>query len=201
MQAENKIHFGVPVFEAILPNFDQKRIEIRDFLLRCQEKNRNNMIRSNHRGWHSKDDLHQSEVESLKWLTTQIYKIGSQFIHHADKARADQPIYLSSMWGNINNYGDWNLPHNHFPCEWSGCVYIDVSKQEKVAINGVAPGDILFMDPLPLGEHYLRKPTVGHTPVNGKIFIFPGYLLHMVAPHYEQDPRISIAFNFRLGER
>jgi len=35
---------------------------------------------------------------------------------------------------------------------------------------------------------------------DGTLYLFPGYLLHMVAPHYEQDPRISMAFNFRIGQ-
>lgn len=200
MQAENKLHFGVPIFGVTLTDFEERRLQIRDLLLNMQKSEGNQLVRSNYRGWHSRDNLHELEAEPLQWLTEKIYQLGCQYIHHVDKASTGKAIYLCAMWANINNYGDWNLPHAHFPCEWSGCVYIDVGQGSKESINGVAPGDIIFIDPLPMGELYGRSPLVGHTPINGRMFVFPGYLVHMVAPHYEQSSRISVAFNFRLAE-
>ncbi len=136
----------------------------------------------------------------MKWLTEQIYQLGVQLIRHAEGKVEEHPILLSSLWANINDFGAWNAPHAHLPCEWSGCIYVDVNETPSEESNGIHPGDIMFFDPAPVGLPYRKTPTVNYTPKNGTLYLFPGYLMHMVAPHYEEKPRISMAFNFRLGD-
>jgi len=199
IKAENRLHFGVPIFEAGLPNFEQHRLAIKQALLELREQDAG-INRSNQRGWHSEDALHQSEHPEFKWLTEQVYQVGTQLIRHAENFPIETQIYLSSLWGNINDFGAWNAPHAHLPCEWSGCIYIDVDESPSEQNSGICPGDILFFDPMPVGSPYRPAATVNYTPKNGTLYLFPGYLLHMVAPHYEQDPRISMAFNFRIGQ-
>ncbi|WP_341502326.1 TIGR02466 family protein [Gallaecimonas sp. GXIMD4217] len=199
IRAENRLHFGVPIFEAELPGFMARREAVRDLLLQLRQAD-GGITRSNQRGWHSQDNLHQSEEQLLQWLTEQIYQLGSQLIRHAEKKGPESPVYLSSLWANINDFGAWNAPHAHLPCEWSGCLYVDVNEAPEEKSNGIAPGDLMFFDPVPVGNPYRNATTVSYTPRNGTLFLFPGYLLHMVAPHYQQDPRISLAFNFRLGD-
>lgn len=60
---------------------------------------------------------------------------------------------------------------------------------------------MIFFNPLPLGLQYARAPAISAKSTNGKLFFFPGYLLHMVAPHFENKPRISVAFNLRFKPR
>lgn len=199
IKAENRHHFGISIFESSLPSFDENRLKIKQALLELRQADENGVTRSNQRGWHSHDQLHQSPDPVLKWLTEQLYQVGSQLIRHAEKLPSDTPIYLSSLWGNINDFGAWNAPHAHLPCEWSGVIYIDVNENPETQPNSITPGDIMFFDPIPVGAPYRPSATVNYTPKNGTLFLFPGYLLHMVAPHYDQDPRISMAFNFRLG--
>ena len=200
VKAENRLHFGVSIFEAGLPNFDEHRLAIRDLILNKRASDSKGINRSNQRGWHSGDQLHQDSHPELQWLTEQIYQVGSQLIRHAENMPADAPIYLSSLWANVNDFGAWNAPHAHLPCEWSGVIYIDVNEEPEKPEEGVTPGDIMFFDPVPVGAPYRPATTVNYTPKNGTMFMFPGYLLHMVAPHYDEDPRISMAFNFRLGD-
>lgn len=199
IKAENRHHFGVSIFESSLPDFEAHRLEIKQALLDMRAQDTSGMKRSNQRGWHSHDELHQSKLPAMQWLTEQIFSVGSQLIRHAEKLPPEAPIFLSSLWGNINDFGAWNAPHAHLPCEWSGVIYIDVNQNPEMEPNAITPGDIMFFDPIPVGAPYRPSATVNYTPKNGTLFLFPGYLLHMVAPHYEQDPRISMAFNFRLG--
>ena len=200
LKAENRLHFGVPIFEAELPALAEHRQAIVDVLTAMRGQDQQGINRSNQRGWHSADNLHQSNVPELKWLTEQIYQLGSQLIRHAEKSDADNPVYLSSLWANINDFGAWNAPHAHLPCEWSGCIYIDVNENPADNDSGIHDGDIMFFDPVPAGYPYRPASTVSYTPKNGTLYLFPGYLMHMVAPHFEEKPRISMAFNFRLGD-
>lgn len=200
IKAENRLHFGVPIFEASIPALDEHRLEMVQLLSNMRAQDGSGISRSNQRGWHSQDSLHQSEQPLLQWLTDQIYQLGSQLIRHSEGLPADSSILLSSLWANINDFGAWNAPHAHLPCEWSGVLYMDVNEAPQEKENGIAPGDIMFFDPVPVGAPYRKSSTVSYTPKNGTLFLFPGYLMHMVAPHYEQQPRISMAFNFRLGD-
>ena len=200
IKAENRLHFGVPIFEATMPSLEAHRHDLITVLKDMRSFDESGISRSNQRGWHSQDSLHQSEEPILQWLSEQILQLGSQLIRHAEGLPSDPSILLSSLWANINDFGAWNAPHAHLPCEWSGVLYIDVNEDPQEKNNGIAPGDIMFFDPVPVGAPYRKSSTVSYTPKNGTLFMFPGYLMHMVAPHYEEKSRISMAFNFRLGD-
>jgi uncharacterized protein (TIGR02466 family) len=200
LKAENRLHFGVSIFEANITGLDEHKVAIKDILRKMRSKDEAGVVRSNQRGWHSHDELHQSKEPELQWLTQQVYQLCSQLIRHAGNLAPNAPIYLSSLWANINDFGAWNAPHAHLPCEWSGVLYIDVNENPTECNGGIYPGDIMFFDPIPVGAPYRPSATVNYTPKNGTLFLFPGYLLHMVAPHYEDESRISMAFNFRLGD-
>jgi uncharacterized protein (TIGR02466 family) len=198
MKAENKLHFGVSILELTLPDIAPRQDEITALFMSLKSEEEG-LARSNQLGWHSKDDLHVRDNSILKWLTQCIVQTGDKLIRHADHLGNDVPVLLTSMWVNINETGAWNAPHSHLPCEWSGCLYIDVNENPGPAESGIHPGDILFLDPVAVGAPYRKHSVVGYTPSVGKLFLFPGYLTHMVAPHQDEKPRISIAFNFRVN--
>ena len=49
-----------------------------------------------------------------------------------------------------------------------------------------------FLDNIDLNVHTQIKPT------NHLFIIFPSYLLHMATPHFEEEHRISVAFNVKF---
>lgn len=197
---ENRWHFGIPVFEARLDDFDSHRQALRTKILAMME-NDAGMQRSNHGGWHSGDTLHRSADESWQWLTRSLSELAVACIRHAEGPDYRGEVLLSALWANVNPTGAWNAPHVHLPCEWSGVVYVAVNENPVQRGAGARDGDIMFFDPLPAGTQYRRPPTVAYPPKNGLMYLFPGYLLHMVAPHFEAEPRISVSFNFRLSEQ
>ena len=113
IKAENRLHFGVPIFEASLPVLEERRDELIELLLNMREQDKTGIQRSNQRGWHSDDDLHKSEEPVLKWLTEHVYQLGSHLIKHAEGMPVDSEIFMSSLWANINDFGAWNTPHFH----------------------------------------------------------------------------------------
>lgn len=199
MKADNRLHFGVSILETSLPWLLENHSPLRDCLLTLRQQSEQGLQRSNQRGWHSQDDLFNSNDPLIQQLSQQVFEVGTQLIRHAEKFPADEKILLSSMWANINDFGAWNAPHAHLPCEWSGVVYIDVNENPQYAGGGIHDGDILFFDPITVGAPYRPATTVSYTPKIGSMYVFPSYLMHMVAPHFEEKPRISMAFNFRIA--
>jgi len=105
-------------------------------------------------------------------------------------------LHMLSAWANINGKGDWNMPHNHLPCQWSGCFYVKVKEDSKIRNDG----NIVFIDPSPFGPHFRQNSNATVQPKTGMMLIFPSYLMHMVEPHHEDEDRISIAFNMQWVE-
>ena len=194
--------FGVPIFDIELDGYAQHRQPLIEHFLAMREEELDDKGRSNVGGWHSRDDLlFKSNHPSVKWLVRSLAEASAQAIRQADLLPRDQDVVMSGCWVNINEAGDWNAPHLHLPDEWAGAFYLDVNNKGVSEVKSERDGDIIFFNPLPLGVQYARAPTISAKPTNGKLFFFPGYLLHMVAPHFENKPRISVAFNLKFTPR
>ena len=191
------VEFGVPIFNIDLKDCEQHRQTLIDHFLTMRDNDPGSQ-RSNQGGWHSREDLFKSNHPSVQWLVRTIFTAGLESVKQGGLLPQGQTLAMSTCWVNINESGDWNAPHNHFPDEWSGVCYIDVNSKDPTAVKTDRDGDIIFLNPLPLGLEHQRAVSITATPQNGKLFFFPSYLVHMVAPHFEQKPRISVAFNLTL---
>lgn len=194
---ENRWHFGVPIMDATIDGFTARQPRIAAHLLALRDADKG-LVRSNQGGWHSGNDLFRTQDPDLRWLLEQVYAIAAPCIRQVEGERFQGEVPMSECWANINDGGSWNAPHVHLPNEWSGCVYVSVEEALRQRAPGNMDGDILFINPMPAGPEYNRPPFTNYTPKDGQMFIFPGYMLHMVAPHRASVPRISIAFNFKL---
>ena len=108
------------------------------------------------------------------------------------------------QWLNINTKGDFNPPHIHPGRHYSGCYYVQFPENS---------GNIHFLDPRPQHRIYAPDPLAPKNsnafnvtnkydsslftyPIQeGKVLIFPSWLMHYVDPNPQESLRISIAFN------
>ena len=117
------------------------------------------------------------------------------------------------QWLNVNQKGDFNPPHIHPGHHYSGCYYVNFPEDS---------GHIHFLDPRP--QHRIASPDLPNRPdppdsnteesgnpyavtnsydssvftykiKEGKIIIFPSWLMHYVDPNPNDSTRVSIAFN------
>ncbi|MFT4615372.1 MAG: hypothetical protein ACI9NT_002525, partial [Bacteroidia bacterium] len=154
--------------------------------------------KSNKGGWHSEENLFKSKHPSVQWLVRNLFIASARSVKDSDYFPDKQEIVMSGCWVNINESGDWNAPHSHLPDIWSGVCYIDVNSKTSADMKSDKDGDIVFFNPLPLWVEHNRPVVTYARPENGKVYLFPSYLLHMVAPHYDDKPRISVAFNMKF---
>lgn len=188
--------FGIPVYEVDIPDYDQHQEKLIAYFMLLKDK-ATGVARSNHGGWHSESNLHQDRNKEIQWMTKSLFKFSKTAIEHASQNLDINEIQLFDMWVNINEAGHWNAPHMHLPCTWSGCFYVKVPDSPKQGGKVAKEGDFMMINPLPMGYEHNRQQTISYTPRNGRMLLFPSYLLHMVCPHFEEEPRISVAFNFK----
>ena len=101
-----------------------------------------------------------------------------------------------NMCGWFAKFGKDNYAHlhHHATADIAGVYYYKT--------NGL-DGTLYFESPnqfLPISKCYSRSPvcTWEHTPMEGKIILFPGWLQHAVTPLNVDDERISFSFNIYM---
>ena len=195
-----RMEFAVPVFSSMMTGFKSRQSRLIEIVYEKKEKDQG-VTRSNQGGWHSDQDFHLLEYPEVKWLNEKIRNIALTGLRHVKGTIQDVDVQLVACWANINQAGAWNSPHHHLPLDWSGVVYISVEQAKSDQPGFIREGDFILFDPLPMGNQFGRPGTVRYEPKDGKIMFFPSYMMHMVAPHYSETPRISLSFNLKLVER
>jgi uncharacterized protein (TIGR02466 family) len=147
---------------------------------------------SNLGGWHSSDDLFDTEDETMSQLAEALLAATAEMSYYP--AREINPecaiaVAFRGSWANVSRDGDFNKPHMHPGTLWSGVFYVDAGERDR---DSAETGNIEFMDPRP-ANHNASKHSLRPRP--GQVLIFPSWLTHYVNPFRGRGERISIAFN------
>lgn len=150
--------------------------------------------------WHSAVNMHQRP--EFARLTAAVRAT-------AERYAADQgfdpafELATDNMWANINPPGGYNRAHIHPHSTISGVYYLQAPE---------GAGRIIFYEPrthvamssprfIPDKQRDARYWTeVNYQPIEGRIILFPSWLLHEVQPNEAQGTgeaadRISVSFN------
>ena len=195
---ETHIPFGASIIEYKLPSFERRQVGIISEILQ-QKATTAGVKKSNRGGWHSEAKLYDVDTPNLKWLVRKLFSFSVLSLRNEQPSPTNQQLYMTACWANVNECGDWNSPHAHQPSNWAGVCFIDVENNAHTKTS--EDGQLIFINPLPVGAYQGSPPIHCHQPENGQVILFPGYLLHMVAPHFSTSPRISVAFNLEFERK
>jgi len=165
-----------------------------DYLLKLKKQDKKGRKISNPTGWQSFDfDLNQKLfLELSKQIEINFVKYVNSIPLHGEQ------FIIKEMWGNINRYKDYNVPHIHGGSVISGVYYLKIPAES---------GRICFYNPASEGIDYLwahctKEFTQQNSSIwkmdveEGDLFLFPSWLKHSVDPNLnKKEDRISIAFN------
>ena len=168
-----------PFAGAKLNYIDNKLIE--EYILNFKKNNKGRKV-SNQGGWQEALDPNDPIFKDLS--NTIQYVASSSF-----QVKPGPKKVNCQMWGNINYRGNWNNIHDHTGAFLSGVYYVKVPKDS---------GCLILRDPRTIQLHEQSGEPDKHmtiVPQEGLLFLFPGYLEHMVTPSECDESRISIAFN------
>lgn len=110
-----------------------------------------------------------------------------------------QDLDFSGMWGVEQNKNGYHRQHFH-PNNWMcGVFYVDTHEDDAIVFHDprlraglIQPKTIEYND---YNTSINRFPSV-----EGKIYIFPGWLEHSVEPLTHDKTRVSISWNIKIPE-
>lgn len=104
-------------------------------------------------------------------------------------------LIIEDSWLNLFQKGNYEMPHNHYGSFISGVYY--VSSNERCS-------KFYFEDHIETRkmwyEYHKQFQTndtqaIKYSPVEGRMLLFPSWLIHGVLPNEAETERVSLAFN------
>ena len=193
------LFFSTPIWTSKIDNYEKINNMMSNYIYNLQKKNPEGVIKSNLKGWHSKNfDMKDEEPKNF---IEAIKKNINEAIDDMSWDLNNQEVKLSNMWAIINRKGAMNQKHHHSNSDLSAAYYVTAKE---------GCGDIIFYDPRP-GKVYKyplsNKPNLlnannnGVKPESGMLVLFPSYLEHSVDPNTSDHKRVVISFNVSLEKR
>jgi uncharacterized protein (TIGR02466 family) len=186
-----ELHFPTPIYIADIKHPTLNQELERDIV--AWSKQDKGVVRTNVQGWHSTTDMH--ERPEYKNLVNMLYE--AQKTIYDQEHLASEP-FLGNMWANINPPGGMNRAHQHPNSLWSGVYYVKAPKN---------CGHLKIDDPRNSASMIRPRQKEGPVPsrlyrethyeaIDGRLIMFPSWLMHCVDPNQSNDIRISVSFNF-----
>ena len=198
---EVSFQFSTPICKYKISGYESKQGELVNFIRQLKKKSKG-IQSSNYDGWHSERNFHQYNVPVVQWLVRRVNMAAIKAIQKINNTSEGVDLRLREMWVNINKRGNWNMPHIH-AVKWSGVIYVDGEPAPDKDPNDkkqMREGDTVFLNPVPEAAYFGQPNSVPYSFEVGQMLFFPGYLMHMVAPHKSRRDRITIAFNVDLAQ-
>ncbi len=203
-QLVRELYFPTPIYFMDLPDSEKLNDTLKPHIYAWQSRDPKGIVRSNVEqvgSWHSQLDMHLREEYRL--LTTHVLAAAQQIYDNLGYDPASEAAF-DNMWAIINPRYGYNRRHVHPNTFWSGVYYVQAPPD---------CGRIFFTDPRPQAlmvvPHYdaglPRKSEVWSEvyfePVEGRLILFPSWLVHEVEPNLstgegQAGDRISVSFNF-----
>jgi len=108
----------------------------------------------------------------------------------------DTDFDLTTSWGTRTPKGGFSQYHKHQNCFYSGILYFqNIKGMGSLQFDGVhMPGSIAINDPVEW--NLLNSSSWEIKPEKNWIVFFPSHLMHRIGPHFGEEDRYSLAFNF-----
>ena len=129
----------------------------------------------------------------LTFITTKLKDVNSKM-----NFKEDHKWNITHSWLNINRKYSMHRAHSHGHSVWSGIYYLKTNQNSAplVFTNALGeyrqhwPHDITPIEPC----EFTSSQQIVY-PQEGQLILFPGYLIHSVPQHLDDEDRVNIAFN------
>lgn len=196
--------FSAPVFQFIMKDHERLNRSLKSLILAKREELPGERM-SNAGGWQSPKNLQDWESPCVRQLIDGI-DLGVFLMMSScldEEAVKSMKRWHVAAWANVNEWGDYNMMHNHSGGVWSGVYYVsagdpDPERPYSGALTFRSPHmAALVFDNLNAPEQIRRvfPPEYSIAPRDGLTILFPSWLDHLVHPYFGKAPRISVSWD------
>ena len=159
----------------------------------------------NYNLYQSDYDLHTTKNETITSLFRFIGQCIAETVKFANKTQIEQiedknkklNIRFNETWFIRYNKEGFIFPHSHSNCSWCGLYYVQIGKDASIK-----NGSTYFMRPYSgpvdkndFGSQHLEDENRLFVPEEGKLLVWPSYLLHGSHPYNGEKDRTIISIN------
>lgn len=190
-------HFAVPIYSSLLPGFAEHHASLLAMLQELRTRSPGSPV-TNRGSWHSETDLHSSDHEEIRWMTSRIHETSRAALAELYTGFVDTAPRIVDCWSVIGGKGAWHIPHHHYPRAWSGVLYVSAEHCVSKTDASDRSGKIEFLNPIPASPAFFSAGSVAYNPRDGLLLLFPGALQHLVHPHGSEHDRVIVSFNLDI---
>ena len=210
MQRKSAIgmYWSTCVGEFYNPEHDQIKKKLLKFFDDYKKKNPiSRKGRENFNLYESRYDLHQESNQDLQKVLQFISKCVFSVFQEASKGyilergrETKYRILIRNTWFISYENGGFVAPHTHDNCSWS-CVYYVRAAKDANKKNGATflerPNSRLKSD---LGSESFQHQLENFEPIEGKLVVWPSYVIHGSYPHIGKEKKTIISANLAIVE-
>ena len=204
MNQSNNINVLWPTFIGEFYNPDHENIKdnLLNYFNGYMKNNLSNRSGENYNLYESKYDLHtegNKDFEKLiKFMANSFLAMSSE-VNKKEVKKLNNPnfkVTILDSWFTNYKKGGHDLPHAHGNCSWCCVYYVQIGKDANSANGGT-----YFQKPTPLrtqsdfGSLYNKSLILSAKPQEGKLIIWPNYLMHGSHPYEGEKNRIVVSAN------
>ena len=206
---QREVYFPTYIYFKDLPDEEARvlNVEIKENIWAWRGRDPEGITRSNVRNtgaWHSAVDMQtRPEFQPLcGWIRSSVAEVFGDLGYHSDW-RPD----IINMWANVSPRYAFNRSHIHAGSLWSGVYYVQAPAGAGRIVFSEPRAQVRMTGPVyerPSHERPESWDEVYFKPLEGRIILFPSWLLHEVEPNMsdiggKSGERISVSFN--IGQR
>lgn len=209
MSKENRFHAKWPTFIGEFYNPEHSKIK-NDLIGFFDDYIKNNSGRKsgeNYKLFESKYNLHEKNNPTFKRLLDNFIMKG--FITMSNKANEHQfenlnnteiAVTIVDSWFIRYEEGGFVLPHAHNGCSWCCVYYVQLGDDANLT-----NGSTYFQKPIPtrttndMGSFYNKNLQASFMPEEGKMLVWPHYVMHGSYPYTGTKNRIIVSANAKVS--
>ncbi|MEM0945156.1 MAG: putative 2OG-Fe(II) oxygenase [Pseudomonadota bacterium] len=148
-----------------------------------------------------------ADVQAMAQFFAECIKAAVSKVNGSEVPPARLQVQFTESWFHITNKGGFHDAHTHGACSWCGIFYLEAGDADQVPDGGASTagnGINRFYTPLgqggmvrDYGNAYLGRNYMDVQPTNGRLVLFPSFLLHSALPYRGETDRIIVSFNSR----
>ena len=210
MQQKNEIRTCWPTFvgEFYNPEHDQIKKKLLAYFEDYKKKQPSSReSKENFNLYESRYNLHQESNKDLqkifKFISQGVFSVFQQASRNYILGRGAEKKYrviIRDSWFITYENGGFVAPYTHDNCSWS-CVYYVQSEKDSNKRNGAtflqAPNARLKSD---IGSESYQHKLEDFEPIEGKLVVWPSYIIHGSYPHLGKVKKAIISANLAIVE-